>query len=40
VHVGIRVITQQALTGAPDRNAKVARELAANQWFGAFRRRD
>jgi AcrR family transcriptional regulator len=39
VHGGIRVITQQALAGAPERDAKVARELAANQWFGAFRRR-
>jgi AcrR family transcriptional regulator len=39
VHGGIRVITQQALSGEPDRDAKVARELAANQWFGAFRRR-
>jgi hypothetical protein len=38
VHGGIRVITQQALSGAPDRDGKVARELAANQWFGAFRR--
>jgi len=39
VHGGIRVITQQALSGAPDRDPRVARELAANQWFGAFRRR-
>jgi AcrR family transcriptional regulator len=38
VHGGIRVITQQALSGSPERDAKVARELAANQWFGAFRR--
>jgi AcrR family transcriptional regulator len=38
VYGGIRVITQQALSGAPDRDAKVARELAANQWFGAYRR--
>jgi AcrR family transcriptional regulator len=40
VHGGIRVITQQALSGAPDRDAGVARELAANQWFGAYRRTD
>jgi AcrR family transcriptional regulator len=38
VHGGTRVITQQALYGAPDRDPRVARELAANQWFGAFRR--
>jgi AcrR family transcriptional regulator len=38
VHGGTRVIAQQALSGDPDRDAKVARELAANQWFGAFRR--
>jgi AcrR family transcriptional regulator len=38
VHGGIRVITQQALSGSPDRDGKVARELAANQWFGGFRR--
>jgi hypothetical protein len=38
VHGGIRVITQQALSGPPDRDARVARELAANQWFGAYRR--
>jgi acyl carrier protein phosphodiesterase len=38
VHGGIRVITQQALSGLPDRDARVARELAANQWFGAYRR--
>jgi AcrR family transcriptional regulator len=39
VHGGIRVITQQALSGAAQRDVTVARELAANQWFGAFRRR-
>jgi AcrR family transcriptional regulator len=39
VHGGIRVITRQVLSGAPERDAIVARELAANQWFGAFRRR-
>jgi len=38
VHGGIRVITQQALSGMPEKDVKVARELAANQWFGAFRR--
>ena len=38
VHGGIRVITQQALAGAPEQDATVARELAANQWYGAFRR--
>jgi AcrR family transcriptional regulator len=35
---GFRVIAQQALSGHPDRDAKVAHELAANQWYGAFRR--
>jgi AcrR family transcriptional regulator len=40
VHGGIRVITQQALSGTPGRDATVARELAANQWFGAYRRAD
>lgn len=39
VHGGVRVITQQALSGPPERDVKVARELAANQWFGALRRR-
>jgi AcrR family transcriptional regulator len=38
IYGGNRVITQQALSGAPDRDARVARELAANQWFGAYRR--
>jgi AcrR family transcriptional regulator len=38
VHGGVRVITQQALSGDPDRDAVTARELAANQWYGAFRR--
>jgi AcrR family transcriptional regulator len=38
VYGGIRVITQQALYGTPDRDTRVARELAANQWFGAYRR--
>lgn len=38
VHGGSRVITMQALSGDPDLDAAVARELAANQWFGALRR--
>ncbi|MFI6463666.1 TetR/AcrR family transcriptional regulator [Streptomyces sp. NPDC050538] len=38
VHGGFRVIAHQVLTGDPDRDATVARELAANQWYGAFRR--
>ncbi|MGW1216745.1 TetR/AcrR family transcriptional regulator [Streptomyces sp. NPDC002499] len=38
VHGGFRVIAQQALTGDPDRDTTVAHELAANQWYGAFRR--
>jgi AcrR family transcriptional regulator len=39
VHGGNEVIYQQVLSGDPDMDAEVARELAANQWFGAFRRR-
>ncbi|QIQ01032.1 TetR/AcrR family transcriptional regulator [Streptomyces liangshanensis] len=35
---GFRVIAQQAVAGDPDRDATVAHELAANQWYGAFRR--
>lgn len=38
VHGGNEVIYQQVLTGDPAQDADVARELAANQWYGAFRR--
>jgi AcrR family transcriptional regulator len=38
VHGGVHVITRQALDGDPGQDARVARELAANQWYGAFRR--
>jgi AcrR family transcriptional regulator len=38
VYGGLRVITQQALAGQPDQDPTVARELAANQWYGAYRR--
>lgn len=35
---GLRMITYQVTTRGPETDAKVARELAANQWYGAFRR--
>lgn len=35
---GIRVIVQQVTTRGPETDEKVARELAANQFFGAYRR--
>jgi AcrR family transcriptional regulator len=35
---GIRVIVHQITTRGPQTDAAVARELAANQWYGAFRR--
>jgi hypothetical protein len=35
---GIRVIVHQIATRSSQTDAAVARELAANQWYGAFRR--
>jgi hypothetical protein len=35
---GFRVIAQPAVSGRPGDDAKVAHELAASQWYGAFRR--
>lgn len=35
---GEQVIARQAASGDPARDAAVAREMAINRWFGAFRR--
>jgi hypothetical protein len=37
---GFRVIFQQVTTRGPERDEIVARELAASQFFGAYRRPD
>jgi hypothetical protein len=35
---GYRVIVDQVVNGDADGDAAIARELAYNQWYGAFRR--
>jgi AcrR family transcriptional regulator len=35
---GQQVIVRQVTTGAPENDARVARELATAQWYGVFRR--
>ena len=35
---GEQVISRQVTAGAPEDDAKVARELAQSQWYGTYRR--
>jgi AcrR family transcriptional regulator len=38
IYGGMQAITRQVLSGDPQHDAAVARELSASQWFGSYRR--